>query len=288
MSGFQQSSLSPSTLATLFTSKIADDCMYKFFKNMEKVDDVCSYSVCKIMFETWQTIMSNCTVCFSTCYVHGATSKVTTSLHVVNVWVQIALDFIWGKLNSGYWKDVSLVWREAYAIAAFFKAIILLTFGKEQEALNEIDKGILLGAPVFSDALKSFGSILTNEVLMDKLNYSDDSYGCEVQNNNQQRSIPCSIKEREKSGIGKVAFRNYSCCHKFHQISKGGSGTAASCINHQSITPIVDMFRRIAVINRPSLEEFYRRYMVTSTSVVISGAMDHWPAYATRKWRYKS
>ena len=89
--------------------------------------------------------------------------------------------------------------------------------------------------------------------------------------------------------IGKIVLKNYS---SFHEPSSGSivRVAAGDCsranVADLSTTPLIDMTRRIMVATCPSLEEFYCRYMMNSVTVVISGAMDHWPAYSERKWRY--
>ncbi|XP_036139428.1 bifunctional peptidase and arginyl-hydroxylase JMJD5 isoform X2 [Monomorium pharaonis] len=78
--------------------------------------------------------------------------------------VEACLDRTWEVLNSGYWKDVPLEYRYCYSLCIIIKAVLLeLQYeintkncvGKEKKKttilkniIYEIDRGILLGAPL--------------------------------------------------------------------------------------------------------------------------------------------
>ena len=79
-------------------------------------------------------------------------------------WAQLVVDFSWEMLNVGNWKDVNMAWRELYAAATLLKALNLCAARDFQNALREIDKGILLGAPLFNNVLPSFASLLNSEI----------------------------------------------------------------------------------------------------------------------------
>ena len=299
-------SCTSSTLAKEFTvNAAAGNRVSKFLGKLEQVDDVCAQSVCQALHKSWDSILSKysvlsnpdasdwCSESTANPPVEGAASLTESSIP----WAQIALDFSWSKLNGGYWKDVPLVWREAYATAALFKAIGLLSVGRLQESLSEIDKGILLGAPVFCNVLQRFASTLTREIKeIEQISSFDDISNSHVNICQKQQVLEghCSTNGMDNSGIGKVVFKNYSSYQKSSshcvvetsitgQLHDDGGSSLCTDL---SIVPLLDMTRRIAVDNCPSLEEFYQKYMMNSTPVVISGAMDHWPAYATKKWRY--
>ena len=78
---------------------------------------------------------------------------------------QVSLDYSWEQLHSGHWKDVRLCWRQAYALAALAKALNLYLLGKGQEALVELDKGILLGAPVLDSSLHVVAALVNRELM---------------------------------------------------------------------------------------------------------------------------
>ena len=285
-----------------FISEVAaNNSVSEFLDRLEQIDDVCGKSVCQAVSRSWHPIISSY-VGDTNSLRAGITSFRQTDDMSSLLWAQIALDFTWRKLNSGNWKDVCVLWREAYATAALFKAMNLLSIGKLQEALVVVDKGILLGAPVFCDALKNFACTLTHEIQEICLTSSDNVYVCDnkshkdtshQQNVPQAMDVDYGIKESSKSGIGKVVFRNYKAFHKTFScdmvrttIRAQSCGSGGSPLSTDlSTVPLIDMSRRIAVVFYPSLEEFYHSYMISSTFVVISGAMDHWPAYAARKWR---
>ncbi|XP_011151408.1 lysine-specific demethylase 8 [Harpegnathos saltator] len=78
--------------------------------------------------------------------------------------IEACLDRTWEALNSGYWKDVPIEYRYCYSLCIIMKVILLkLEYEvnaenfteKEKKAalkniINQIDKGILLGAPLSS------------------------------------------------------------------------------------------------------------------------------------------
>ncbi|XP_029680854.1 bifunctional peptidase and arginyl-hydroxylase JMJD5-like isoform X3 [Formica exsecta] len=78
--------------------------------------------------------------------------------------VEACLDRTWELLNSGYWKDVPIGYRYCYSLCVALKAVLLEiqyeinveSFNDKEEKkktvlkkiINQIDKGILLGAPL--------------------------------------------------------------------------------------------------------------------------------------------
>ncbi|XP_070157745.1 bifunctional peptidase and arginyl-hydroxylase JMJD5-like isoform X1 [Polyergus mexicanus] len=78
--------------------------------------------------------------------------------------VEACLDRTWEVLNSGYWKDVPIGYRYCYSLCVTLKAVLLEiqykinveSFSDKEEKkktiirkiINQIDKGILLGAPL--------------------------------------------------------------------------------------------------------------------------------------------
>ena len=117
-----------------------------------------------------------------------------------------------------------------------------------------------MGAPILNNFLQSFGSELQKTILA---------------------SNSGDIKK-----IGKVKFRNYSPENipnkKLKLLTCEEEEEEASLKD----IPVVDMSRRIPTAHGPTLEDFYSHHMATSVPVVLTGIMDHWPAYAHSKWRY--
>ncbi|XP_051157041.1 bifunctional peptidase and arginyl-hydroxylase JMJD5-like isoform X2 [Leptopilina boulardi] len=71
--------------------------------------------------------------------------------------IEACLDRIWETLHSGYWKDVPIQYRYSYSICSILKTICLEIQNNIQTDLSmvltmikQIDKGILLGAPLQS------------------------------------------------------------------------------------------------------------------------------------------
>lgn len=70
------------------------------------------------------------------------------------------LDKIWEELNTGYWKDVPLCWRQAYSLVSLIKAMALSALMSEASArsdqmavLKTCDMGLLMGSPILNNIL---------------------------------------------------------------------------------------------------------------------------------------
>lgn len=195
-------------------------------------------------------------------------------------WAQVALDYSWEQLHKGHWKDVQLFWRQAYALAALLKALDLRLLGKREESLVEIDKGILLGAPIINSSLHVLAALISKETVLP----GDDIIAMATDDSPESAEKLPSCRK-----IGKVKFRNYTPSTEYSDLQKRKSPSSMEEEQRLSCDvaniPLIDMMRRIPVINSPSLEDFYRHHMMVSVPVVISGAMDYWPAYAEKKWK---
>ena len=288
-------------MAKEFLSKAtADNSVSRFLDRLEQTNDVCSHSLCQALHRSFHSLIVSYTV-FSASPSASEEGTLAEESSLVlqkenesgRLWAEVALDFSWRKLNSNHWKDVELIWREVYATAALFKALSLLRAGQMQEALVEIDKGILLGAPVFGDILKKFAGTLTSEVKVAQ-QISKSQQDIDTNNFPLKGNSDLAQTNKCKPEARKVTFRNYISYCESPSSDKDlllvrtypRNGVESLFSVDPSTVPLIDMTRRIAVVNCPSLEEFYHNHMTCSTSVVISGAMDHWPACTTRKWRY--
>ena len=209
-------------------------------------------------------------------------------------WAQVALDYSWEQLNMGKWEEVGVVWREVYATAALLKALALTREGERQRALEELDRGILLGAPILDSALHSFATSLSSSMTSPGASLAAPS--------TTERARAEASKDAEaavRGGKKKIVFRNYK------QFRESGEDVIHSdekkrpriginvhdLASRRANVPLVDSECKIQLVYLPSLSVFHHDYMHTRTPVVISGAMDTWPAYAARKWRqvyYKS
>ena len=215
-------------------------------------------------------------------------------------WVQVPLDFTWEQLNSGNWKDVDVTWRELYSTCTFLKAVGLVKRGEWQAALLELDRGILMGAPILNNVLHSFARALTAEIqaCSTETVSGEPSVSAipqpEHTSATQVEHQSCAISHERKR---QIVFRNYK---QFQQSNTSPSAhqsdpseptiveiTSPKRLKTATLNfPLFDPSRRIPTTHCPSLEAFHQQYMVPSTPVVITGAMDLWPAYAAKKWRY--
>lgn len=48
--------------------------------------------------------------------------------------------------------------------------------------------------------------------------------------------------------------------------------------------PLISPDHEIERVEAPSMQAFYRDYMKSQTPVIVTHAMDYWPALTTRKW----
>ena len=71
---------------------------------------------------------------------------------------QTVIDICWEKCNTGHWRDVKVIWREAYSYASVFKALCLYSLGKVNDGMAACDMGLLLGAPILDNVLTRIAS----------------------------------------------------------------------------------------------------------------------------------
>lgn len=210
-------------------------------------------------------------------------------------WAQVALDYSWEQLNMGNWKDVSVSWREVYATAALLKALGLVRAGQSQRALEELDRGILLGAPILDSALHSFATTLTASMHSNSTSATASTSSDNISGERTDLESDAMQKGGIVRGKRKIVFRNYK---PLREHSEGIPQSKCDVMKKPRVevdvhdlasrtqnVPLVDPKYRISLIYLPSLEAFHQNYMNIKTPVVISGAMDTWPAYSARKWR---
>ena len=260
-----------------------------------------SHTLCQALNNAWSAISTHETIDASSLLaVQGGTEddagcikqdvkvgKFPSSLF----WAQVALNYSWEQLHSGHWKDVRLCWREAYALAALLKALSLRLEGKGEQALVEIDKGILMGAPIMNNSLHNVAAMLNKELTPDVMQDVGVAMASDVGGVSTTHFSSEVIEDGStRRKIGKVKLRSYkpipdSSEHKRRKPLSVSDPPPLPLTCEVSRLPLIDMARRIPVLHCPSLEEFYQRHMAGHVPVVISGALDHWPAYAERKWR---
>lgn len=250
-----------------FTTK-EGDVVHHMETIRRKLQHPCSESVCMALKTSWQQLQSGDT------------------LHSKQ-WAQVALDYAWERLNTGSWKDVSVAWREVYSTAALLKAACLVKDGRMQEALVELDKGILLGAPILDSALHSLAAALTTDMQTSALAAAVDG-STSMTSDTSAPDMTVSSPQGKK----KIVFKNYKHFKESDEhIPLRDSKRPKMEVDVHDLAsrtanvPLIDPAYRLPLVYLPSLETFYQRYMLPSTPVVMSGVMDEWPAYSARKWR---
>ncbi|XP_053392353.1 lysine-specific demethylase 8-like [Mercenaria mercenaria] len=179
---------------------------------------------------------------------------------------KIMLDFIWEQLNQGHWKDVDISWRYAYTIVSVVKALseyALLRRGDNSFTFDQImkscDMGLLMGAPVKDNILARLCSNLREDYQkITKSNFDE----------NQQHGNS-TIKESKPTPDSKIDIDVAVKRPKLMQEELVESITAETSINK---------------ISCPSIETFRRLYYAAETPVIITDAMEGWPALGNRKW----
>lgn len=155
------------------------------------------------------------------------------------------LDITWEHLNTGNWKDVPVSWRHAYTITTFFLALAEFAMRKERDSLSDVIRTCDMGLLM--------GAPLMDNVLArmaDKLQQIHSSLLpiCQVQQSNHGDSIRRSKLDLSYNTAG---------------ILCGDDVPTVCC---------------------PSLEHFFKQYMLTGRPVILQNCMDHWPAMGQRRW----
>ena len=219
-----------------------------------------SASVCKALRASWRELQAGNT---------GLSGQ----------WTQVALDYSWERLNMGHWEDVSVEWREVYATAALLKALGQARSGEAKRAMEILDRGILLGAPVLDSALHKFASSLTLTMRTDSKASLTGSTGDE------------KAKSSAKAGK-RIVFRNYKPLggpiseDPVENKKPRVEINVHDLVSRTANVPLVDPQCRVPLVYLPPLDVFRQNYMIPHTPVVISGVLDTWPAYSARKWRW--
>ena len=231
----------------------------------KKLVSTASASVCKALQASWRELQAGNT---------GLSGQ----------WAQVALDYSWERLNMGNWEDVSLEWRQVYATAALLKALGLVRGGETKAAMETLDRGILLGAPVLDSALHKLASSLTLS-----MGAANSSGTCSDGDASTELTSPNSSVKTGK----KIFFRNYKPISgpinfdaPVEKKKLKVETNVHDLVLRTANVPLIDPQCRIPVIYLPPLSVFREKYMIPHTPVVISGVLDTWPAYSARKWRY--
>lgn len=157
---------------------------------------------------------------------------------------QVILDKTWEHLNTGYWKDVKLVWRHVYSFAALMKTFSLYKLGDTQAALKACDMGLLMGAPIFDNILSTLASKLS----------------------------------RSKKRDEKDPYQNSSIVEDEPVYKKTKPDTEEGIENKMESRYMIER------VESPSLIKFQEQYLQHQKPVIITNCMDFWPAMSSRRW----
>lgn len=189
---------------------------------------------------------------------------------------------VWEELNTGYWKDVPICWRQAYSLVSVMKALCLCSLLSDtarnidhMSIIKTCDMGLLMGAPILNNILarmshefqEAFGFLKyekaeeDNSVEDDKPCFSEVSLGKkakleEVSKPEQEKHLAEKEKEPENLDVS------------------------------VSLPPHVETqtTRDIPRCSCPSVEMFQAMFLESGHPVVITDAIGYWPALTTRKW----
>jgi len=158
---------------------------------------------------------------------------------------QVILDRTWEHLNTGYWKDVKLFWRQLYTFASLIKSVSLYHLGDIESSLKTCDMGLLMGAPIFNNILNNIATTLS------KL-HKDNVIKYETILDESTCSEPSFKKFRRKGAISLEENMQESCL--------------------------------IEKVDSLSLLQFKEEYMQCEKPVIIKNCMSHWPAMSHNRW----
>ncbi|ESO99062.1 hypothetical protein LOTGIDRAFT_142327 [Lottia gigantea] len=168
---------------------------------------------------------------------------------------EILIDYIWEKLNTGYWKHVPVAWRYAYTVVSMLKMFAetnLLLDGdskvKFSDVMKTCDMGLLMGAPLLDNILAKMSACI-----------SPLNPDC----NNVTRMAPSADID--------ISPKRQKLSHATHQLA-------------QDPLCSLDETKLIQRVSCLSLESFQSKFLNTRVPVIITDAIDFWPAMSNRKW----
>lgn len=195
---------------------------------------------------------------------------------------QTVIDICWEKCNTGHWRDVNVIWREAYSYASVFKALCLHSRGRQTEAMKACDMGLLLGAPILDN-------ILTRIATEFQKNAHENSYRQEVMEstaNDHDSEISSELHQTKTSMAGKPTTEKRKLSNDSDFVDGEGQ-SATSDFSKRRKGYGIPMISKEFDINHvfcPSLEVFLTNYIQKDKPVILDGVMDHWPARTTHQW----
>ncbi|XP_066394561.1 lysine-specific demethylase JMJ30-like isoform X2 [Miscanthus floridulus] len=167
---------------------------------------------------------------------------------------EAAREMAWEQLHSGPWSEVGTAWRDAYALACLHVARLRTRTrgasggdGDRSAALRALDMGLIMGGNLLRADLEAALARISAEAC------GGSEGGAGVVDEEDQRWREALDRNRDIADALKILPANSLSCKKVER---------RSCI---------------------SLEEFICNCFLRDSPVIISGAIDHWPART--KWK---
>ena len=165
--------------------------------------------------------------------------------------------FVWEKLNTGHWRDISIIWRQLFAVIKILQIMkisrcLTAKYEFKEEVIKDLikmcDMALLMGAPILNHLCGKLASSLSKLILSN----IDYSYA--------EKSFPNEC--------------NYEgeCAAKVIKLEQ--------CSYPRPQNPLKVKF--LPCMNDMNLEDFLEHNFIKEIPVLLSGLMDSWPAVS--KW----
>ena len=209
---------------------------------------------------------------------------------------QISLDLVWEKLNTGNWKHVDRRWREAYTTASLLKTLCLVGMkAGELEIFKSIDLGLMMGVPIMDNILarlvtaieKSEKFARDNHVCYKAKGHSEKFEAGEHEKEETRIGMKRKIVGDSKYGINQYSLKDMcenDDAKKQNDMEEVASVFGPNTANYSNHGISVSGCNAIQRMEKPSLEYFNRNFILSSKPVIITKAMNHWPAMFSRRW----
>ena len=158
-----------------------------------------------------------------------------------------ARELVWERLHSGRYFDLPIGFREAYGAIELLAAEEAAASNRQPRALNALDMCLLMGGP---HSRKLAGRLVSAVEASGHCGRSaQESSAAPVDGESRGRKRPRSVRSMpmEKPAAGRL-----------------------SCPGRPR--------KAIMRVEAPSLSEFLEQHMNTRVPVILTGAMEHWPA----------
>lgn len=176
---------------------------------------------------------------------------------------KIVIDYVWEQLNKGHWKDVAISWRYTYSLISMMKVLSEYAISIEDDSkvtfdqvMKSCDMGLLMGAPVGDNILARLCTTL-------RVDYENRTL--------IPKTLECSPVEHRDEPI--------ETC-----LDEGSASDKGLEVVSEKLIELMQSEYLMKKVACPTIETFRRDYFATQTPVVITNAMDGWPALGCRKW----